>query len=365
MSRENKDYFLTPYGLTKEFVYDSHLFMRERYFSHFFEQQNFLTHMFTYDNLPDSVEENFIEMYLTANGTIAWKKEKVDGEEKLVIFRGGRSGAIKLYGLGENYLGTNNDPEIGDIVGKVGVDCVVGYNNGTMSPDFDYQFYPYVLTEIEKSIIFNVRYARLAPIFEAADSKEKDAIEKLLNDIDDGKMVNVISENILKELEEGGGGTKTFNLTDVKEIDKLQYLIKAYEDMRRIFTTKYGLSDKGSGKMAQQTVDEVNGSTSSAFALPLNMLYWRRKMIDDVNAMFDTNIEVRFSPAWELEYKKFISDSEATDEEYSEDIPEEESEVPSEDESENGSEEESENESEDSSEDESENKKKGEDEDEA
>lgn len=351
MARENKDYFLTPYGLTKEFVYDSQLFMRERYFSHFFEQQNFLTHMFIYDDLPESVEENFIEMYLTANGTIAWKKEKVDGEEKLVIFRGGRSGAIKLYGLGENYLGTNNDPELGDITGKVGVDCVVGYNNGTMSPDFDYQFYPYVLTEIEKSIIFNVRYARLAPIFEAADSKEKDAIEKLLNNIDDGKMVNVISENILKELEEGGGGTKTFNLTDVKEIDKLQYLIKAYEDMRRIFTTKYGLSDKGSGKMAQQTVDEVNGSTSSAFALPLNMLYWRRKMVDEVNAMFGTDIKVRFSPAWELEYKKFISDSEASDEEYSEDIPEENSEDGSEDSSEPNSE----NGSEDSSEDGSEN----------
>lgn len=353
MSRENKDFFLTPYGLLKEFKYEDKLFMKDRFFSHFFEFQNFQTHMFTYDNLPETIEENYLEMYFTANGTVA----ATNTEKGLVIYRGGRSGQVKLYGLGEKYLGTNNDPELGSIERTVGVDCVVGYNNSTMSPDFDFQFYPFVLTEIEKSIIFNIRYARLAPIFEAADSKEKEAIEKLLNDIDDGKMVNVISENILKELE--GGGTKAFNLTDVKEIDKLQYLIKAYEDMKRLFFTKYGLSDKGSGKMAQQTVDEVNGSTSSAFTLPLNMLYYRRKFVEEVNAMFGTNIEVRFSPAWELEYKKFISDSEASDEEYSEDIPEEESEDESENPSEDGSEDESENPSEDESEDESEEKKEG------
>lgn len=338
MSRENKDFMLTPYGLIKEWFNTDEikLQMRERYFSHFFEEQNFLTHMFIYDDLPESVEENYLEMYLTSNGTVAWKKTK----KGLVVFRGGRTGQVKLYGLGEKYLGTNNDPELGDIEGTVGVDCVVGYNNSTMSPDFDFQFYPYLLTEIEKSLLFNIRYARLAPIFEAADSKDKEAIEKLLNDIDDGKMVNVISENLLKELE--GGGTKAFNLTDVKEIDKLQYLIKCYEDIQRILHTKYGLSDHGSSKMAQQTVDEVNGSTSSSFTLALNMLYYRRKMVDEVNEMFGTNISVRFSPAWELEYSKFIFDSERTDEEYLEDVTEEETAEPTEEGSKEASEEESE-----------------------
>lgn len=314
MARENKDYMLTPYGLLKEMIKDGWIFNpQERFMSHFFEYQNFTTNMFIYDGLPATVDENYLEMYLNYNGTVGWSKTK----KGLVILEGGRSGQVKLYGLGEEYLGTCNDPELGTISFKVGVDGVVGYNNSTMSPDFDFQFIPYVLTEIEKSLLFNIRYARLAPIFEAADSKEKDAIEQLLNDIDDGKMVNVISENILEELE--GGGTKTFNLTDVKEIDKLQYLLKAYEDVKRIYHTKYGLSDHGSSKLAQQTVDEVNGSTSSSFTLVLNMLYYRRKMIKEVNDMFGTNISVKFSPAWELEYSKFISDSERSDDEFIED----------------------------------------------
>ena len=358
MSRENKDYFLTPYGLTKEFVYDSKLCMRDRYFSHFFHEQNFLTHMFTYDNLPETVDENFLEMYLTSNGTVAWTKE---GGKGLIVIRGGRSEDIGLYGLGKKYIGTCNDPDMDSITVTIGENAVIGYNNSTMSPCFDFQFYPYLLTEIEKSIIFNVRYARLAPIFEAADSKQKEAIEKLLNDIDDGKMVNVISEDLLKEIE--GSGTKVHNLTDVKEIDKLQYLIKAYEDTLRIFYTKYGLADHGSSKMAQQTVDEVNGDTSSAFTLALNMLYYRRKMIDDVNEMFGTDIVVHFSPAWELAYQKFILESAIHDEEYLEDVEdmEEESKDGSEEESEDSTENESEDESEEESEDESEDESEEED----
>lgn len=314
-NRENKDYMLTPYGFIKDVLNNNWTFNpNERFMSHFFEYQNFTTNMFIYDNLPETVEENFLEMYLCYNGTVGWTEE---GGKGLIVIRGGRTDKIGLYGLGETYLGTNNDPEIGSISFEVGKTGVVGYNNATMSPDFDFQFIPYILTEIEKSMLFNIRFARLAPIFEATDAKNKDAIELLLNNIDDGKMVNVISEDILKELE--GSGTKTFNLTDVKDIDKLQYLIKAYEDIQRIYHTKYGLSDHGSSKMAQQTVDEVNGSTSSSFTLALNMLYYRRKMIEEVNAMFGTNIEVRFSPAWELEYSKFIFDSEQTDEEYLED----------------------------------------------
>ena len=346
-NRENKDYMLTPYGLLKELIKEGWTFNpHERFISHFFNYQNFVTNMFVYDGLPESVDENYLEMYLNFNGTIGW----TNTDKGLVVLEGGRSGQVKLYGLGEDYLGTCNDPEIGTISFKVGIDGVVGYNNSTMSPDFDFQFIPYILTEIEKSLLFNIRYARLAPIFEASDSKDKDAIEQLLNDIDDGKMVNVISENILQELE--GGGTKTFNLTDVKEIDKLQYLLKAYEDIMRIYHTKYGLSDHGSSKLAQQTVDEVNGSTSSSFTLALNMLYYRRKMVEEVNTMFGTNISVKFSPAWELEYSKFIFDSERSDEEFIEDATEDGSEDNSEDSSEDSSEDGSEDGSEEETEEE-------------
>lgn len=319
--RENKDYMLTPYGLIKEGLEaGGKLNLKQREMSYFFEYNNFISGMFVYDNLPDTVDENFLEMYLQGNGTVGWTKNQND---ELVVIRGGRYGGpgtkegsnegIGNYGLGKWYLGSNDNPETGSISFEIGKDGVIGYNNATMSPDFDANFYAFLLTEIDKSLIFNIRYSRLAPIFKAGDSKKKKAIEELLNDIDDGKMVNVISDELIEELE--GGGSDVLQLTDVKEVDKIQYLIKAREDVIRMYHTKYGLSEKGSGKLAQQTVDEVNGSASSSFALALEMLYYRRIMVEDVNAMWGTNIVVNFSPAWDVEYKKFITQATPEDNE--------------------------------------------------
>lgn len=314
MSRENKDLMLTPYGLIKEgFEVDDTLNLRTREFGYFFEYENFITGMFEYDGLPDSIPENFLEMYLQGGGTVGITKVN----DKIIAIRGGYSEEAAAYGLATHYLGSNDDPEIGSVEFEVGVDGVVGYNNATMSPDFDARFYAFLLTEIDKSLIFNIRYSRLGPIFKAANSKNKEVIEKLLNDIDDGKMVNVISDDIIEELE--GGGSDVLQLTDVREVDKIQYLIKAREDVIRMYHTKYGLAERGSGKMAQQTVDEVNGSASSSFVLALEMLYYRRLMVEEVNAMFGTSIKVHFSPAWDVEYKRFVSQATPEDQELIED----------------------------------------------
>lgn len=320
MARENKDYLLTPWGLVK---FETDLINNMRTQSHFFHNINFTTGMFIYDNLPDSIPERFLEMYLQENGSVGFTK---DSNGELVIIRGGHTGDVVRYGLGADYLGSNDSPE-GEIRFTVGVDGVVGYNNATMSPNFDALFNAHILTEIEKSLLFNIRYSRLAPVFEATDSDNKKQIEELLNNIDDGKMVNVISEQILQKIETGGN--EVLKLTDVKEVDKIQYLIKAYEDVKRMYSSKFGLGDRGSGKLAQQTVDEVNGSIGAEFSLPLEMLYYRRLMVEDVNNMFADilpygNIVVRFSPAWEIEYQKFITTADAdSDKELAEDIADE------------------------------------------
>ena len=331
-----KDYFLTPFGLCpsgKKF--DSELLNIDRFLSHFTSNENFITSMFRYKNLPKSIDERFIEIYYSSNGSIMWTKSN-------------RTGNIKDYGLGEDYLGTNDNPKMGSITRKVGVDCVVGYNNSSMTPDFDAFFYADTLKELEKSIRFNIRFARLAPILKASTGMKKEALEELLNNIDDGNMVNVITSNIVDELRnEETNAYETINLTNVDDIKNIQFLIKAYEDLLRIFHTKYGQAEQGNGKLAQQTVDEVNGTTSASFVYALNKYHERQKTIDEVNTMFadilEEPIEVEFSPAWALEYQRYINNvgtHEAPEEEGNE--SELESELESEDESELESEEESE-----------------------
>ena len=333
--------FLTPYGILptgKNFEKD--LINVDRFLSHFSTNANFICSMFDYDGLPESVDEKFIEMYLSSNGSIAWTK--VDDE--LVVIRGGRSGSPGNYGLGDQYKGTNDNSSTGTLTRTIGEDCVIGYNTSNMAPDFDCWFYADLLKEIEKSIKFNVRYARLAPILKANTSMKEEALRELLNNIDDGNMVNIITSNIVDDLlNDSSNQCEAINLTNVEDIKNIQYLIKSYEDILRIFHTKYGQAEQGSGKLAQQSVDEVNGSASASFVLALNKLKERQKMVNDVNAMFNTSISVKFSPAWDMEYQRYINRVEADvtlegPEDSSEDSSELSSENASEDASENASE---------------------------
>ena len=319
MDNNNKYGFLTPWGfLPTGKGKNTELMNFDRFISHFSDNSNFIVSMFDYDGLPESIDERFIEIYLSGNGSIAWlnPSEIRSGlPDELIVIRGGRSDGIGNYGLGNHYIGSNDNPEIGSISAEVGTQCIVGYNNSVMSPDFDSWYYADLLKECEKSIRFNIRYARLAPILKASDPVKREALEKLLNDIDDGNMVNIITSNVVEEMlkDDGSNTYEAIHLTENDDIRNLQYVIKGYEDLLRIYHTKYGQAEQGSGKMAQQTVDEVNGTASSSFVLALDKLKQRQKMIEAVNTRFGTSINVRFSPAWDLEYQRYINRIGATD----------------------------------------------------
>lgn len=297
--------FLTPFGLLP-IGKDSEKEMLNinRFISHFTTNSNFIVSMFDYDGLPETVDERFIEIYLSSNGSIAWTKF----DDDLVVIRGNIAGTPGNYGLGDEYIGTNDNSKIGAVTRTIDKDCIVGFNTSTMSPDLDIYFYADLLKEIEKSIRFNVRFARLAPILKASTAMKEEALRNLLNNIDDGNMVNIVTSNVVDELlKEGSGEYEAINLTNVDDIKNVQYLVKAYEDLLRIFHTKYGQAEQGTGKMAQQTVDEVNGSASASFVLALDKLKQRQKMINKVNQMFNTSISVKFSPAWDMEYQRYIN----------------------------------------------------------
>lgn len=355
MDTNNNDTFkygvLTPFGLmpcTKDYKDFINL---DRWFSHMTSLNDFLVSMFDYEGFPESIDEKFIEYYLRSNGSVAFLSPadiNQDLPDELIVIRGSHTGEPANYGLGKEYLGSNDSASIGSLRAEIGKTCAVGYNNSVMSPDVDVPFYAETLKEIEKSIRFNIRFARLAPILKASTSLSKEALEELLNNIDDGNMVNIITSNIVKEmLNEETNAVEPIHLTNVDDNRYIQYLTKAYEDLLRIFHTKYGQAEQGSGKLAQQSIDEVNGSASASFVMVLDELKQRQKMVERVNDMygerFNFHGSVKFSPAWDMEYQRYINRVDATvslevsedkSELASEDISEDKSELTSEDASE-------------------------------
>lgn len=272
---------------------------------------NILSSMFTYDGLPESIKPEFIERFLIMNGSIAgWTYDGPDEQYKgkQIVSIGGDADEPDVYGVGYRYIAATQNGYTKSFIRDV--DGVVIYNNSIYAPDIQIiDLFVDQLTEMLISLKTNILYTRNKPVFKAATDKEKRAIqeafEKIKNDLE---PVIVTSTNVMEEID-GTESVKVLDITDVNNADKLQYIVKTIDDAFRWFFTLYGQSIQGNGKLAQQTVKEVDGSTSLSFIYPNDRLKMRQEGFDRFNKMFGTNITVRFSDAWLTESIKYKNEA--------------------------------------------------------
>ena len=87
----------------------------------------------------------------------------------------------------------------------------------------------------------------------------------------------------------------------------MQYIAKTVDDYLRWCCGLYGQNIQGNGKLAQQTVDEVNGQTSFSFVLPNDMLYQRKQWLERMKELnlVSEDADIDFSRAWKVEEVKY------------------------------------------------------------
>lgn len=291
-----------------------------------------LTSMYTYENLPDSMPAEFIERYLIMNGSACgWR---YDGQtdplhqDKLIISLGGPAEAPDVYGIGQKYKAVTENGYV-KTFDRNSDECAIIYNNSLYAPDMNIiNNFADIIVEMFVSLKTNVLYTRNKPVFKAGTDKERAAIIKAFNDIkNDLEPIVVTSTNIMEQIDGAPESIKVLDITDVNNADKLQYIVKSIDDAFRWFFTLYGQSVQGNGKMAQQTVKEVDGSTSLSFIYPNDRLVMRRKGFDRFNEIFGTDIQVRYSDAWLTESIKYKKEADIDDDQILQDPePEEQTE---------------------------------------
>lgn len=258
--------------------------------------------MFDYTGLPETIEPKFLEDFLNIAGSVAIGRVK--GELYAAPYAG-RSGRVNQYGEGENV--ETNTPNGIEIAGKVGETVAVIYNNTARTPENDLWFDASTFTEIDKSSNANIIFARIAPIFAAADDTTKKAIKDIIENVIAGNMEIVTSENIFAELQLGEtlSGLKTIDVTEPKRIQYIQYLSQFYDVLMRRHFSRRGLPMRTPTKAAQQSTDEIHGLDSVSWFYPLNKLNSRRAGVKMVNKIFGTSISVEFSEIWKQEYEAY------------------------------------------------------------
>ena len=313
---------------------------------------NYMAPMFKYEELPDSIPEEFIERFHILNGDIAvWKLDDPNAfryKDELIVSCCGYADKPDAYGIGARVIASTLSGYVKEDL-KEGESCVVIHNNSLYTSDMPIIcYFTDMFTEMFTSLKTNIIYSRLKPVFKVSDEKERAAVLEAFTKIkDDSEPIQITSSNVLAEAlaEVGANPTdtiKVLDITDVKNADKLQYIVKCIDDAFRWFFSMIGQAIQGNGKLAQQTVDEVQGTTSMSFILPNDRLKMRRKGWDKANKLFGTNVTVDFSDAWKTEsikYKKEADIDENGELEELTEEPETEPETQPEEEPEKGAEE--------------------------
>ena len=270
--------------------------------------------MFEYGNLPDTVDPFYIEEYLQSGepqGYIAWWRlnasETSPGfpEGSLIVSSASLGTDLNPYGEGTEVIAVTANGKERRFRSRYDDDVVIGFNNILKTPCYDIEVDAETLSEVDISLLYLIHYTRLYPIFKAADEKKRDKIITAFKNMEVGKPLTIIDQPLLEELGIETQSIKTETLTNPELAKVIQFTSKLREDIKRWHFTKYGQTINSSSKLAQETVDEVNGAVSASLIIPLSMLAARRAMIDEVNRKFGTDITVDFSGAWRAEVTRY------------------------------------------------------------
>lgn len=290
------------------------------------EYRNIHFSMFEYRNLPDTVDPLYLEQYLQLgipDGFVAWwrlnETEASPGfpAGSLIVSTASFGANLNPYGEGTEVIATTRNGHERRFKSRYDDDVALGFNNMLRTPCFDIDVDADTLAEVDLSIQYLIHYTRIYPLFKVADEKTKEKLKTAFKNMELGVPMTMIDDQLIFESLDLPNATtlKTETLTNPELSRVIQFTSKLREDLKRWHLTKYGQTINSSSKLAQETVDEVNGAVSASLILPLSMLEARRRMVEEVNRKFGTTIEVDFSGAWRAEVTRYedISGEESID----------------------------------------------------
>lgn len=271
---------------------------------------NFHASMFEYNNLPDTVNTTYLERFLQyEEGTAALLKDDSGDLIACAATLGGTP--LDVYGESTEVIAvTRNGKEYRRTRDK---DCIFIWNNSTHTPCMDILTDASRITEIDISIDFLIFWTRISNLIETKDDKTKQLITDAFTAFKAGSPLSVTSAPLLEDFI----NKPTINilpLTQPDLADKIQFTAKLREDIERWHFTRYGQAQQNNSKTAQQSVEEVDGDTSTSFILPYDMSRERNKALSKAPTIFPDLFAsaptCRLSPPWQAEIERYLAQNE-------------------------------------------------------
>lgn len=257
---------------------------------------NRIIKMFDWQNIPDTIDIDFLNYTLITNGNICFTKIK----NKLYALFGNPGGEPDEYYFPKLYIIENS--VLGSKTVNIDVDGVVMYNS-TIDRFTQPKTYPASLNslvditaqrlaEITISALTAAKNIRAAILISAKDDETRKAAEIALKRIFDGEPAVIFKDRITESL------NITVNPAVEHSARALSDLREEYQFTLAQFYNAIGINANYNMKRERLNVPEVNINTDSLLINIADMLYQRQAAVKKINAMFNTSISVDFSEEW-------------------------------------------------------------------
>lgn len=237
--------------------------------------------LFKWENLPNGIDEKWIERYLFSEGNCMFFK---DPEKGFMVTGIGETGPLNYYDepttikpVAPNFVYdgptlTNN------------VNAVIIRNNDDMLPTSPtIQLYAYKLTNIDRTIDTNI-IAQKTPIIVKCTDKQKQSFKTAINQRNDNEPTIYADKSM---------NTEDIEVLDIKApivFDKLQ--IQKHAVWNECMTY-LGINNANMDKRERLVDDEVQANNEQVQASEDIFLKARQKACEEINRIFGTNISVK------------------------------------------------------------------------
>ena len=245
--------------------------------------------MFEWQNVPESVDVQYIEMQLYLNGSAVWfRDDELEGKPQLCLSCL-PSGNFGVYGYPEKrraYSRYNNyNKELNSS------DSVIIYNNFLRTPSVqDCMMYARRLYNLDRIIDVNTN-AQKTPVLVRATEKQRLSLLNVYKEYD-GNAPVIFGDNDLDPTALRSVTTNAPYVSDKIYELKVQYWNEAL--------TRLGISNINTQKKERLITDEVMRNQGGVVASRYSRLESRKIAARKINQMFGTNIDVEYREDYQI-----------------------------------------------------------------
>ena len=241
--------------------------------------------MFDWVNLTDTIPEKELEKILQVQGYAIITKIN----DNLYACNGGLGGELDVYNRPTQAIVNIPYLNYSETL-TIGKDCVV-IKNDSMGMGLIPLYLKYISTLNENFITINTSLIlnRANKIFSAKDENTYESVNNYIDDLTGGKLTTILERDMFESLK---------IIDNSSNNDDMQKLIELNQYLKSSLYNEIGLSSNYNMKRERLQNAEIELNSGNLYPLLDDMYINRLKGIEQVNEMFDTEIEITFNSSW-------------------------------------------------------------------